>query len=101
MCLTCDFAWDENKRQANITKHGVDFTDAALILADDPLIWKDSREEYGEQRCIAIGERNDLHYVVVFTPRDGACRIISARRANARERKRYAAERNSHTHDPA
>ena len=38
---------------------------------------------------LAFGEKNGLLFVVAFTLRDGAFRIISARRANAREGRAY------------
>ncbi len=90
--MSMNFEWDEAKRQANIKKHGVDFTDAALILADSPLILEDARRDYGEQRCLAFGERKDVLFVVAFTLREGVFRIISARRANSRERRKYESQ---------
>ena len=87
--MNMEFEWDEAKRRSNLEKHGVDFVDAALVLADAPLILEDNRRDYGEQRCLAFGEMNNLVFVVSFTLRDGAFRIISARRANARERRFY------------
>ena len=87
--MNMEFEWDEAKRRSNLEKHGVDFVDAALVLADAPLILEDARRDYGEQRCRAFGEMNGLIFVVAFTLRDGAFRIISARRANSRERRFY------------
>ncbi len=83
------FEWDENKRRSNITKHGIDFVDAALMLAETPFMAEDSRRDYGETRCHALGEYNNLVLHVTFTIRKNVFRIISARRANARERKGY------------
>lgn len=45
-----EFEWNEAKRQSNLEKHGVDFIDAARVLADAPLILEDTRHDYGEQR---------------------------------------------------
>ena len=84
------FEWDENKRQANIAKHDVDFTDAMELLAGAPVMHEDSRRDYGEQRCQAVGDVDGKMIVVVFTIRGGIFRIISARRANTRERRKYA-----------
>ncbi|MHC1710565.1 MAG: BrnT family toxin [Solidesulfovibrio sp.] len=84
------FEWDEDKRRANVDKHGVDFVDAARMLCGEPLIIEDDRRNYGERRCIAVGEEVGYVLVVIFTIRDGVFRIISARRANARERRKYA-----------
>lgn len=102
--MNMEFEWDEAKRRSNLEKHGVDFIDAALVLADAPLILEDTRRDYGEQRCLALGERNGLLFVVAFTLRDGAFRIISARRANARERRSYEKrieQEAAHPYDPA
>ena len=87
--MNMEFEWDDGKRRSNLEKHGVDFVDAVLILADAPLILEDTRRDYGERRCLALGESRGLLFAVAFTIRDGAFRIISARRANARERRLY------------
>jgi len=57
------------------------------------LVEHDQRWEYGEERFRALGLMDEKVFVVVFTRRSGAIRIISARRANSREVKRY--EKNS------
>jgi hypothetical protein len=88
--MTMKFEWDEAKRLANIEKHGVDFLDAAMMLCDMPWLEEDSRRNYGETRCRAAGIHGGRLLVVAFTPREGAFRIISARWANARERRKYA-----------
>jgi uncharacterized DUF497 family protein len=85
-----EFDWDETKRQANIAKHGVDFFDAMQVLYDMPAMVEDGRHNYGERRCLAIGKGAGRVLVVVFTVRGGVFRIISARKANARERSKYA-----------
>ncbi|MHC1791151.1 BrnT family toxin [Solidesulfovibrio sp.] len=83
------FAWDEAKRQSNLHKHGVDFLDAVAMLGGEPLLLEDDRQDYGERRCLAVGEHAGQLLVVVFTLRGGSFRIISAGRANARERRLY------------
>lgn len=83
------FEWDEAKRLANLAKHGIDFIDAARMLCDSPWLEEDSRRDYDEKRCRAVGLHCGRVLVVVFTLRVGAFRIISARRANARERRKY------------
>lgn len=67
-----NFDWDEEKNEANILKHGID-----------------NRRDYGEIRKISIGPINSHICVVVYTDREDNIRIISARRANQRERRRY------------
>ncbi len=45
----------ENKRQANLAKHGVDFLDAALIFEGTVLTGIDDRQDYGEVREVSLG----------------------------------------------
>jgi len=52
---------------------------------------EDDREDYGETRWIAVGRLSRAMIVVVWTPRDGTRRIISMRKCNARESKKYRA----------
>ena len=61
------------------------FTDPRRVVVDD------LRREYGELRFRLYGHVEGRLFVVVFTVRDGAHRIISARKANIRERSRYDA----------
>jgi hypothetical protein len=84
-----DFDWDEQKRRKNLEKHGVDFYDAYLMFQTRTIQERDRRRDYGEPRYIALGEWGDRILVVAFTVREGTIRIISARKANRREQKRY------------
>lgn len=86
-----DFEWDEHKRETNITKHGIDFEDAIYIFEGIVLEKPDPRDYGGEKRIIAYGEVDARLLVVVYTWRDGARRIISARKANGREQRAYHA----------
>lgn len=87
-----DFEWDEAKRQSNIRKHGVDFFDAAVIFANDTFEVEDDRDDYGEERWIAIGHVDGVVYRVVYTMRRDVIRIISAQKADRRDRERYYQE---------
>lgn len=90
------FEWDNDKNQSNTTKHGISFEEAIAIF-DDPhlLTFEDNRFEDGESRWISIGrillitQEKMAIIVVVYTDRGEATRIISARKANEREKKRY------------
>lgn len=86
-----DFEWDERKRAANFTKHGIDFEDAIYIFEDFVQEKDDPRDYDGETRIIAYGEVDGRLLAVVYTWRDGARRIISARKANGREQRAYHA----------
>ena len=84
------FEWDEEKNKANIRNHRIDFVDVPLIFTGPMLVELDEREGYGEDRSIGIGFLRNIVAVVVFTERrQDTIRIISARKANKHERKRY------------
>jgi uncharacterized DUF497 family protein len=85
-----DIVYDAAKSEANACKHGIALAEAALFEWDDALFWDDERHDYGELRQCAIGYIGDRLYVLVYVLRDNVCRIISLRKANSREVKRYA-----------
>lgn len=85
-----EFEWDEDKSESNLSKHGVDFQDAAQVLLGPHVRRRSDRR--GEKRWIAIGEIDDRIYTVVYTFREGRYRIISARRARGYERREYREE---------
>lgn len=90
-----NFEWDEDKSEACFRERGFDFAYAASAFADpDRIVRQDTRYSYGEDRYQLIGRIGKRLFVVVYTPRRDAIRIISARKANAREVKRY--ENRSH-----
>lgn len=87
-----EFEWDEDKAAANIAKHGVPFALATLSFEDKKaVVLEDSRADYGEKRFFNFGRIAERLYVVVFTLRGGGerVRIISARKANKRERAQH------------
>lgn len=86
------FEWDEAKEQINISKHGIDFHTAALVFGDDCRIEKyDDAHSDDEDRYITIGQVQGKMIIamVVYTEREEAIRIISARRATKREEEAY------------
>ena len=86
------FEFDPDKEAINIAKHELTF-DAAPLLFEGPFIEDiDSRVDYRETRFVAIGpvaEFGDRIYVVVYTWRNAKRRIISFRKANDREARKY------------
>jgi uncharacterized DUF497 family protein len=80
------FQWDSRKEQGNLRRHHFDFTGASLIWAGPVVEKVDDRREYGEPRIISIGGAGKNIVVVVYTWRGEDRRIISARRANSREK---------------
>lgn len=85
-------AFDPAKNVVNIEKHdGVSLADAKAFEWDSAVIWLDHRRDYGENRMIGLGYIGERLFNVVFVDRsDGVRRIISLRKANLREVKRYA-----------
>jgi uncharacterized protein len=86
-----EFEWDKIKSEANRKKHGISFEDAKHIFDGAVLTVSDPRE-YGEVREISFGQLGGVVVLaVVHTDRKNVTRIISARKANRKERERYHA----------
>lgn len=82
-----EFEWDEEKREANLEKHGISFVAAIKIFLSDPYIERSDRNS--ESRYIAVGEVKGRILTVAYTLRGDRIRIISARRARKNEEKKY------------
>jgi len=81
--------YDPKKRLETLENRRLDFEDAAKVFAGKHFQMEDDRRDYGETRWISVGRLNRQLVVVVWTVRGNARRIISMRKCNARERKRY------------
>lgn len=85
-----NFEWDEHKSELCFEERGFDFAYAAQAFFDPHrMVRADLRFDYGEQRFMLLGEVQGRLFSLVYTPRTHAVRIISARKANAREAKLY------------
>jgi uncharacterized DUF497 family protein len=87
-----DFEWDPEKEKRNIEKHKVDFRTASRIWEGSVLERDDNRRDYRESRIEALGQVQGRLMVVIFTWRGTVRRIISARKANPREQRRFEAQ---------
>jgi uncharacterized DUF497 family protein len=84
------FEWDRAKAASNRRKHGISFETVAEVFADPrAAIFADPDHSVLEHREIIVGKSQNRLLVVSFTERQDIIRIISARRASTRERKRY------------
>ena len=87
------FTWDEEKQELNIKKHKVTFVEAATVFDDeDALIRDDPDHSLEEDRFIIIGFSESARLLIVchcYRADDTVIRIISARKANRKERKDY------------
>jgi hypothetical protein len=63
------FERDEEKRPANLEKHGVDFIDAPQLFSNEMVIALDRRIDYGEARFIGFGVLKRRVMAVVFSMR--------------------------------
>jgi uncharacterized DUF497 family protein len=81
---------DPQKLAANVAKHGVWFALATDFEWETALLVVDDRRRYGETRFSVTGLIDVRLYVLVFTLREKSVRIISLRKANMKEVKRYA-----------
>jgi uncharacterized DUF497 family protein len=83
--------FDPDKREKTLRERGLDFAQAGEVFAGMHFTQVDRRMDYGEERFITVGTLNGRTVVVVWTPRGQSRRIISMRKANAREQARYKA----------
>jgi len=83
-------SYDPDKREWTLRERGLDFEDAAAVVADPrSTTLLDDRREYGEERYQTFGYMGDRLVMVVWTLRGGDGRIISMRKANEREQARF------------
>jgi uncharacterized protein len=92
------FEWDEAKAESNRRKHGVDFDDAIEVFYDPRAVFEQDREVDGELRWQTIGMVGDVvvlqvAHTVGERNFDEVIRIISARQATRKERRRYEQNR--------
>ncbi|WP_292926164.1 BrnT family toxin [Nitrosomonas sp.] len=83
---------DSTKDAINIAKHGVSMALASELDWESTRLWLDTRKEYGEVRTIGLALMKTRLFYVVFTDRGDYRRIISLRKANAREVNRYVSQ---------
>ena len=81
-----EFEWDGAKSDACLTHRGFDFAYVLrAFLDEDRIVGRDRRWDYGEDRYRLLGAIEGRVFVVIYTMRGSAMRIISARKANRRE----------------
>lgn len=83
--------YDPDKRVLNLRKHDVDLEDASIVLSDPRALIREDADAPEEQRFIAVGSdalARLLTVVYTYRPPD-IIRLISARRATAKEQRAY------------
>lgn len=85
-----EFEWDTDKAAANFKKHGISFEEAAFAFFDENAVELfDEMNSEAEIRYQLIGISHTRLIFVAYTARDERIRIISARKANAKQIKIY------------
>jgi uncharacterized protein len=85
-----DFEWDKAKARLNLQKHALSFEVAREVFEDlFAHEWADEREDYGEERFNITGLVRRRLIAATYTISETEMRIISARKAEPRERRRY------------
>ena len=85
------FEWDRRKAEANLRTHGVSFAEAATVLEDDFALSREDPDALEEPRFVTLGLSNLANLlVVVYAYREpDIIRVISAWKANKRQRRQY------------
>ena len=81
--------FDPAKRDRTLAERGLNFMTAAEMFEQAHYTEVDDRRDYGEVRWISAGWIGPRMVIVVWTLRDGARHVISMRKANDREQRRY------------
>ncbi|MCS2609102.1 BrnT family toxin [Halomonas dongshanensis] len=81
--------FDPNKSARNAKDRGLPFSVVEQFDWEDALLAEDDRFAYPERRFVAPGRIGKRVHVVCFTPIEGGIRVISLRKANSREVRRY------------
>ncbi len=84
-----EFEWNEEKRLANITKHGFDFVGIETVFEGETVTILDNRFDYGEKRFVTFGLFDGRVAAITHTETDELIRIINVRKATTNEEKEY------------
>jgi len=85
-----DFEFDPIKDESNLDKHGLSLANVDTFEWETAVVLQDTRKQYAESRFEATGYIGKRLHVMIFCHRSDAVRVISLRKANKREEKRYA-----------
>ena len=83
------FEWDENKREKNLAKHGLDLA-TGVLLFDGRSVYSYPSSRDGEERFVTVGIIIGRLLALVWTKRETAIRFISLRSARDAEKRKYS-----------
>jgi uncharacterized DUF497 family protein len=84
-----EISYDPEKRAKTLAERELDFEDAVQVFAGVALTIEDDRRDYGETRFQTMGVLNDHLVMIVWTQREETLHIISMRKCNDREKKKF------------
>ena len=87
------FEWDEKKAASNLRKHGVTFDEATTVFDDRDVLIEEDAARAGRGCAIGYSAADRVLYAVYVEVDGDVVRLISARPATKRERKRYEEKR--------
>ena len=89
--MSVRFEWDSRKASANLRTHGVSFAEAVTVLEDDFALTREDGADGEEQRFVTLGlsDNGDLLIVVYVYREPDIIRMISAWKANRRQKEQY------------
>jgi len=89
------YEWDPAKAAANLEVHGVSFAEASTVLSDDFALTREDPQASGEQRFVTLGlsDAGKLLVVVYTLRQPDILRVISAWKANRRQKVEYEKSR--------
>lgn len=83
-------SYDPAKRDWTLINRGLDFKDALSVFDGRTAEVEDTRQDYGESRILCFGMLLGRMVVIGYTPRGTVRHVFSMRKANEREKARYA-----------
>ena len=86
-----DIEFDPEKRNLTLRERGLDFADAGRIFGGPKFTLEDDRFDYPEPRFITFGLLDERMVMIAWTPTEAGIRVISMRKCNDRERRKFAA----------
>ena len=84
-----EISYDPAKSALNFAERELSFERAADFDFDTAKLWQDTRQTYPENRFVAIGYLDHRLHALVFSETPRGIRVISFRKANAREGKQH------------
>ncbi len=87
-----EIRYDEAKRARTLKERGLDFADASKVFDGPEFTQQDDRYDYPEPRYQTYGLLNDRLIMIAWTPIPDGIHVISMRKCNDREQRKFASK---------